>query len=109
MDLYLERNGKGERLLFIHGAGASSAAFYFQKQYLKRCCEVILFDLPARGRSGGEGRRSIADYIEIVHSVMTDNGLDTCHVVGSSSAVWTIVLRRPRIQRTSTKPSGGRG
>jgi pimeloyl-ACP methyl ester carboxylesterase len=84
MDLHLERHGQGEKLLFIHGAGGSSAGWYFQKEYLKRCSEVILVDLPGRGKSAGEGRRSIAEYVEITRALIVDHALGECYLVGHS-------------------------
>jgi pimeloyl-ACP methyl ester carboxylesterase len=84
MGLYLERHGQGEKLLFIHGAGGNSAAWRFQKEYLKRCSEVILIDLPGRGKSAGEGRRSIAEYVETTRTLIVNQALEECYLVGHS-------------------------
>ncbi|MDX9786320.1 MAG: alpha/beta hydrolase [Desulfobacterales bacterium] len=84
MKLYVERHGKGKKLLFIHGAGGSSASFHLQKQYLKHCVEVILIDLPGRGKSGDEGCRSIPEYVEVVRTVIDEQGLEGCYLVGHS-------------------------
>lgn len=84
MNLPVEKYGDGEKLLFIHGAGGSSASFYFQKQYLEHCFEVTLFDLPGRGKSGNEGCRSIPEYVEIVRTVIDEQDLMACYIVGHS-------------------------
>lgn len=82
MDLNVERYGKGEKLLFIHGAGGSSSSFYFEKQYLQRSSEVILLDLPGHGKSGGEGSRNITDYVSILTELILRDGMQGCYAVG---------------------------
>ena len=54
MGVYLERYGRGEKILFLHGAGGSTASWSFQKG-LQTVAEVVLVDLPGHGKSGGEG------------------------------------------------------
>jgi pimeloyl-ACP methyl ester carboxylesterase len=83
MGVYLERYGRGEKILFLHGAGGSMASWYFQKR-LQTVCEVLLVDLPGHGRSGGEGLRSIEGYAESVRTVIMENGLEGCYVAGHS-------------------------
>jgi pimeloyl-ACP methyl ester carboxylesterase len=58
--------------------------WHLQKEYLKRCAEVMLVDLPGRGRSAGEGRRSIAEYVEVIRSLIVDRALEECYLVGHS-------------------------
>jgi pimeloyl-ACP methyl ester carboxylesterase len=83
MGVYLERYGKGEKILFLHGAGGSTASWYFQKR-LQTVCEVVLVDLPGHGKSGGEGLRTVEGYAECVRTVITENGLEGCYVAGHS-------------------------
>ena len=83
MGVYLERYGRGEKVLFLHGAGGSTASWYFQKG-LQTVCEVVLVDLPGHGKSGGEGLRTIEGYVESVRAVITENGLEGCYLVGHS-------------------------
>jgi pimeloyl-ACP methyl ester carboxylesterase len=84
MDLNVERHGKGEKLLFIHGAGGSSSSFHFEKQYLQRSSEVILLDLPGHGKSGGEGSRNITDYVSTLTELILRKGMEGCYAVGHS-------------------------
>ena len=84
MDLYIERSGTGEKVVFVHGAGGNSASWVFQKEYLHERAEVVLLDLPGRGRSGEQGLSSIADYAGIVRDVIFDNDLQGCYLAGHS-------------------------
>ncbi len=83
MGVYLERYGRGEKVLFLHGAGGSTSSWYFQKG-LQAVCEVVLVDLPGHGKSGGGGLRTIGGYVESVRAVITENGLEGCYLVGHS-------------------------
>ena len=83
MGVYLERCGSGEKVLFVHGAGGSCAAWRFQKG-LDKVCEVILMDLPGHGRSPGEGCREIGGYAASVAAAIEENGLAGCCLAGHS-------------------------
>jgi pimeloyl-ACP methyl ester carboxylesterase len=83
MSVHLERYGKGEKILFLHGAGGSTASWCFQEG-LQTVCEVILVDLPGHGKSGGEGFRDIGHYAESVRLAITENSLEGCYVAGHS-------------------------
>jgi pimeloyl-ACP methyl ester carboxylesterase len=100
MGLNVERHGKGEKLLFIHGAGGSSSSFYFQRQYLQHSSEVILLDLPGHGKSGGEGSRDTTEYAEIVEETISNEGVDGCYLVGHSMGglvAMSLTLVRPEL------------
>jgi pimeloyl-ACP methyl ester carboxylesterase len=102
MDLNIERYGKGEKLLFVHGAGGSSSSFYFEKQYLQRSAEVILLDLPGHGKSGGEGSRNITDYVGTLAEVILRKGMEGCYAVGHSMGglvVMSLALAHPELLR----------
>jgi pimeloyl-ACP methyl ester carboxylesterase len=83
MGVHLERYGRGEKILFLHGAGGSTASWYFQKR-LQTVCEVVLVDLPGHGKSGGKGLRDVESYAESIRTVITENGLEGCYVAGHS-------------------------
>jgi pimeloyl-ACP methyl ester carboxylesterase len=83
MGVYLERYGRGEKVLFLHGAGGSTASWDLQKR-LQTVCEVVLVDLPGHGKSGGGGLRSIEGYAESVRAMIVENGLEGCYVAGHS-------------------------
>jgi pimeloyl-ACP methyl ester carboxylesterase len=85
MNIHAERNGKGEKIIFIHGAGGNARSWYFQKEYLKTSMEVILIDLPGHGEDAdGTGYSTLADYIDYVHNAIRELGIDKCYLVGHS-------------------------
>jgi len=83
MRIHLERLGSGRKLLFVHGAGGSSASWYFQRA-LAEVCEVIVLDLPGHGSSAPEGLRTIDGYVKAVRAAIIENGLEGCSVAGHS-------------------------
>ena len=57
---------KKSTLVFIHGAGGSSAFWQAQVKGLSTRVNTLAIDLPGRGRSIGEGRQTIAGYADDV-------------------------------------------
>ena len=53
-------------IIFIHGAGGSSACWQEQIKGLSARVNTLAIDLPGRGRSNGKGKQKIADYAEAV-------------------------------------------
>jgi pimeloyl-ACP methyl ester carboxylesterase len=97
MGVYLERWGSGRKILFVHGAGGSSAAWRFQKG-LDKVCEVVLTDLPGHGKSPGEGFREIDDYATSVIATIEESGLAGCCLAGHSmggAIAARIAIERP--------------
>ncbi len=85
MKIHAERSGKGEKIIFIHGAGGNARSWYFQKESLKTSMEVILIDLPGHGQdSQGEGCKTLPGYIEYIHEAIHELGIDKCYMVGHS-------------------------
>ncbi|MCX5812154.1 MAG: alpha/beta hydrolase [Proteobacteria bacterium] len=85
MNIHAERYGKGEKVIFIHGAGGNARSWYFQKEYLQSSMEVILIDLPGHGEdAAGTGRSTLAGYIDYVHEVIRELGIDKCYIAGHS-------------------------
>ncbi|NLW34159.1 alpha/beta fold hydrolase [Syntrophorhabdus aromaticivorans] len=84
MDVYTERHGSGEPILFVHGAGGSSEYWYYQKEHLKRHMEVLTIDLPGHGRSVGDGCRSIEEFREAVREALQKLGIKKCYMAGHS-------------------------
>ncbi len=72
MGIYYEQAGKGDEVIFIHGAGGSSRAWYFQTGQLKRSMEVLCIDLPGHGRSPGSGYDSIGAYSDAVYNFLNE-------------------------------------
>lgn len=83
MEIHMDRYGTGDRILFIHGAGGSSASWRFQRKLQERY-EVILLDLPGHGKSPGEGCREIDGYVERVVKMIEESGLAGCYIAGHS-------------------------
>jgi pimeloyl-ACP methyl ester carboxylesterase len=84
MDVYIERIGSGEPILFVHGAGGSSEYWYYQKKYLKTHMEVLTIDLPGHGRSTGDGCRSIEEFREAIREALRKLGIEKCYMAGHS-------------------------
>jgi len=59
-------------LVFIHGAGGSSAFWQAQVEGLAPRANTLAIDLPGRGRSIGPGRQKIEDYASAVADFITE-------------------------------------
>lgn len=84
MNLHAERYGAGEPVIFVHGAGGSSNAWYFQKEYLKRFMEVILVDLPGHGAALGIPPQTIEEKRDIIRQAIEELKINQCCLVGHS-------------------------
>ncbi|MCX5815784.1 MAG: alpha/beta hydrolase [Proteobacteria bacterium] len=85
METELERYGTGENVLFIHGAGGSAKAWFYQMEYLKTSVGVMLIDLPGHGRAGdSDGCDAIDEYRDSVYRALKLSGIDRCYMVGHS-------------------------
>jgi pimeloyl-ACP methyl ester carboxylesterase len=58
-------------VLFIHGAGGSSAFWQEQVKALSARLNTLAIDLPGHGRTSGEGKQKIADYAKDVAHFLT--------------------------------------
>ena len=85
MEIYAQRYGSGEKVLFLHGAGGNAGSWYFQAEYLRTYAEVIPVDMPGHGAdAGGYGLNSIEEYRDYVHEVTRKLDINKCYVVGHS-------------------------
>jgi len=85
MKAKLERAGKGEMILFIHGAGGNANSWFYQTEGLKSQSEVVAVDLPGHGKASvSKGCTSIEEYRDSVHSALSSSGIDKCYIVGHS-------------------------
>lgn len=81
----LERSGKGEKILFIHGAGGNAKSWFYQTEGLKSQSEVVAVDLPGHGRASvSNGCTSIEEYRDSVHSALSLSGIEKCYISGHS-------------------------
>ena len=82
----MERIGRDERLIFIHGSG-DSAAIWAPLLALLPDVETLAFDLPGHGErvaEPGPERMSVRDYAEDVYRTLTARGVDGGVLVGHS-------------------------
>jgi len=84
MNMHVERYGRGEKALFVHGSGWNVHMWYAIRDRLESSMEVILVDLPGHGASFGEGSNSVQGYSDMVYGIMKDLAMEGCFVVGHS-------------------------
>jgi pimeloyl-ACP methyl ester carboxylesterase len=82
--LHVERSGKGDKIIFIHGSGWNASMWHNQRDHLKSSMEVILVDLPGHGESPGNGCESVEEYGDAVYGMMEDLNLGQAFVAGHS-------------------------
>ena len=84
MNLNIERYGKGEKIVFIHGSGLNTNIWHKQRDYLSSFFEVILIDLPGHGNSPGNGCDSVEGYRDAIFNAIKESKLEGCYMVGHS-------------------------
>jgi pimeloyl-ACP methyl ester carboxylesterase len=93
--LRIERSGEGEPVLFLHGAGGSSATYGWLPDLGRT---VVRVDFRGHGRSGRAGSYLLDDYVADALSVLRDIG--PAPVVGHSLGgvvAWTLAQREPEL------------
>lgn len=87
VDIYYERKGGGEPVLFVHGFLFSAESFREQMDALSSRFDVIGIDLRGQHRSGVTAEQAEYDLwnqAEDVHGVISALGIAPCHYVGLS-------------------------
>ncbi len=84
MDLYVERYGQGEKIVFVHGSGWNTRMWYRQRDSLQSSMEVVLVDLPGHGESPGHGYDSAEEYRDEIYGTIKRLNLGRCYVAGHS-------------------------
>lgn len=100
IDIYYERHGAGEPLLWIGGLGANLREIPHLIEAYSRQFEVIAFEARGCGRSGmPAGEWSIADLADDAAALLDTLGVDAALVYGSSMGgmvAQELALRHPR-------------
>lgn len=91
-------------LLFIHGAGQSTATWKYQKNVFGKMpgFNFIAPDLPGRGGSGGQGYRSVYEYKDFVFEFIEAMELGELIIVGHSmggGVAMLIAIEHPELLR----------
>ncbi len=85
IDVYFERAGAGERLLFFNGSGASIATTEPMLAPFRARFEVLVHDQRGLGRTAvAASPPSMADYAADAAALLDHVGWDRCRVVGVS-------------------------
>jgi 3-oxoadipate enol-lactonase len=87
VDIYYERAGAGEPLLFVHGFLFSAESFRHQMDALAARYDVVGIDLRGQHRSTVSADQAAYDLwnqAEDVHGVIEGLGIGPCHYVGLS-------------------------
>jgi pimeloyl-ACP methyl ester carboxylesterase len=82
--MHIEKDGHGEKILFIHGSGWNTHMWYSQRGYLKSSMEVLLVDLPGHGKSPGNGCDSVEEYRDAVYKMVEEFDTGKCYIAGHS-------------------------
>jgi pimeloyl-ACP methyl ester carboxylesterase len=97
--MHIERYGKGDPCVFIHGAGGSVLSWYFQRT-LFESMEVVLLDLPGHGQSPGPAPDTVEGFRDAVYEALKSAHIDKCYIVGHSmggAIAMSLALSRPEI------------
>ena len=85
IDIYYERSGKGKRLLFFNGSGATLAHTGPLLEPFRARFEVLVHDQRGLGRSEiPPGSYSMKDYASDAEALLDSVGWSSCRVIGVS-------------------------
>lgn len=85
IDLYYERTGEGQPILFIHGLGSSSRDWEMQIPFFSKQYQVVSFDLRGHGQSQKPpGPYSMSLFAKDTAELIKSLGIAPVHIVGIS-------------------------
>lgn len=76
--------GSGKPVMLVHGFGEDGDVWKNQVDHLKDKFYMIVPDLPGSGRSEMIDDMSIEGMAEVLHSIIHEENIDTCSVIGHS-------------------------
>jgi 3-oxoadipate enol-lactonase len=82
--LFVEREGEGPAVLFVHGLGGTTNFYEPQARALASSRTVIRFDLAGAGRSPLTGTPSIESWADDAEAILDRIGIGSAAVVGHS-------------------------
>lgn len=84
MDIKVYRQGMGDPLLLIHGAGGNARTWYYQQKYFEAAMRVEIVELPGHGFAPGDGCDSVDAYADAISEALKEKGGKGYHIVGHS-------------------------
>jgi 3-oxoadipate enol-lactonase len=85
IDLYYEREGEGQRLLFLNGSGATLQSSALLIRQFRQHFDLVAHDQRGLGRTAvPPGPYSMADYAADAAALLDHVGWESCRVVGIS-------------------------
>jgi len=80
---HFDVDGKGERLLFIHGWGVDKKIWRQQMKFFSRFYRVMTVDLPGHGKSSW-AKMELKDMVGDINQLLEQGSFDQVTVIGSS-------------------------
>jgi len=106
VNLYYERLGRGQALVFIHGLGSSTKDWGSQLEEFSKNYQVITFDLRGHGQSDKPaGPYSIPLFATDTTALLNALGIDSAHMVGISlggAVAFQLAIDFPALVKTLT-------
>jgi pimeloyl-ACP methyl ester carboxylesterase len=88
----VERIGRGEPLLLLHGTGGSRSHWKPLVDLLAPHRELLLVDLPGHGESdpvAADTAHTPIGYAQVMARLLDRLGIDSVHAAGNSAGAWT--------------------
>lgn len=105
-NLYYEKTGQGQPLLFIHGLGSSTQDWAAQVDAFSTKYQAVTFDLRGHGQSDKPaGPYSIALFASDTAALLSKLGIESAHVVGISlggAVAFQLAIDSPSLVTTLT-------
>ena len=106
INLYYEKSGQGEPLLFIHGLGSSTEDWGPQVKEFSKNYQVVAFDLRGHGQSDKPaGPYSMSLFASDTVGILKALGIKSAHIVGISlggAVAFQLGLDSPSLVKTLT-------